>query len=109
MSDLSSKSDLARQVGSSFTMLGVSPDVTLVLEVVEDIPQAPERDDCFSLTFLGPGHVQIPQGIWRLRDEAGEEAELFLVPIRLDADGLRLESVFNRLTLGELRELAPQR
>lgn len=109
MPDLSSKSALARLVGTPFAMQGVSPEVTLVLEGVEDLPHATERDDCFTLTFLGPGHVQIPQGVWRLRDEAGEDAELFLVPIALDADGLRLESVFNRLSLEELRELAPQR
>ena len=48
----------------------------------------------FSLVFTGPMRPVLPQRIYRVRQEAMGELELFLVPIGPGGNGMQYESVF---------------
>ena len=49
----------------------------------------------FSLFFQGPQEPHLPQKIYRLHHEAfGEPMDIFVVPIRRDAEGFIYEAVF---------------
>jgi len=52
-------------------------------------PRAP-----FSLVFQSPAHTRLAQGIYNMAHPAIGTFELFLVPIGLDAQGLRCEAIF---------------
>ena len=49
----------------------------------------------FSLVFRGPRGVSLPQQIYTLRHEQMESMDIFLVPIRPDERGMRLQAIFN--------------
>lgn len=49
----------------------------------------------FSLIFLGPADVALPQSIYRLEHADMEPLSIFLVPISRDAMGTRYQAVFN--------------
>jgi hypothetical protein len=48
----------------------------------------------FTITFRGPGHVILPQRIYRMTHPEMGTFELFVVPISQDTDGVRYEAVF---------------
>jgi len=50
----------------------------------------------FSLLFRGPLERPIGQGLYPTRHARMGQAELFLVPVAREADGMRYEAVFNR-------------
>ena len=52
------------------------------------------RPEAFSLVFRAPRDAQLAQRIHRLEHDALGAFELFLVPIGLDAEGMRYEAVF---------------
>jgi hypothetical protein len=49
----------------------------------------------FSLEFVEAGGGLVPQRIYRMRHAELGEIDLFLVPLGLDARGMRYEAVFN--------------
>lgn len=83
-------------VGSEFLLEvdggGLLP---LTLQSVEARP-ALGRHEQFSLLFLGPAAIVLPQRIYGLRHAGLGRCELFLVPIRRDADGTCYEAAFSR-------------
>src|SRR5262249_15916303 len=52
-------------------------------------PRAP-----FSLVFRSPAHTRLMQGIYTMAHPTIGAFQLFLVPIGLDAQGLRCEAIF---------------
>src|SRR4051794_12082172 len=74
----------------------------LVLQSATEIPltgRRPKRDEAprqpFTLLFLGPPNVVLPQRIYRLdHDELGA-IEIFIVPVARTAEGVTYEAVFN--------------
>ena len=48
----------------------------------------------FSLVFQSPAHTRLVQGIYTMAHPALGTFEIFLVPIGLDAQGLRCEAIF---------------
>ena len=48
----------------------------------------------FSLVFRGPLQPVLPQRTYRVEHDGIGEFDLFLVPIGLDAEGMRYEAVF---------------
>jgi len=57
--------------------------------------QAGERRRSFSIVLRGPSERPLDQQICRIEHPELGSLDLFLVPIGPDADGIRLEAVFN--------------
>lgn len=49
----------------------------------------------FSIYFLGPADLFLPQGMYQLTHERMGDFELFIVPIKQEELGFRYEAVFN--------------
>ena len=49
----------------------------------------------FSLTFLGRAGLRLPQGVYKMRNSALGEMEIFLVQIAVDQSSSTFEAVFN--------------
>jgi Domain of unknown function (DUF6916) len=58
--------------------------------------QMPDRRRPFSIVFLAAGGEVLPQSIYRVRNPALGEVEIFLVPLGPDVEhkGIRHEAVF---------------
>lgn len=65
-------------------------DLTAVARNVPPDARAP-----FSLVFRGPAEPALSQGIRRLEHDELGTTEIFIVPIALEADGLRYQAVFS--------------
>lgn len=69
----------------------------LALTGVEELGEGrsgPQRAG-FALTFHVPDGIYVPQQIYNLRHETMGALAIFLVPVRPDARGMRVEAVFN--------------
>jgi hypothetical protein len=77
------------EAGTVLTLLDVE-DLTPVARHVPEGQRAP-----FSLIFGGPAEPVLPQGIRPLVHDALGELALFLVPVALEADGMRYQAVFS--------------
>lgn len=60
-----------------------------------------ERQEQFSIVFRGPLEQPLSQGIHQFRHAKMGSFELFVVPIKRDAEGYHYEAVFNRLAGAE--------
>jgi hypothetical protein len=67
----------------------------LELVAVEDLRPHSRRAEPFSLTFRGPRRQLLPQGIHTLESPRMGALQLFLVPIRGDAESVDYEAIFN--------------
>jgi len=56
-----------------------------------------EVQENFSLMFRAPGDAPPVQSIYRLEHDTLGAMDLFLVPVKKDADALYYEAVFNQL------------
>ncbi|MCA1567462.1 MAG: hypothetical protein LC803_17795 [Acidobacteria bacterium] len=89
---------LSAQLNTKFR-IGVETEKIVELELVEvqahgDLPGQTER---FSALFRGALHLFLPQGTYRMQHEQLGSVEIFIVPIRKDAEGIYYEAVFNRV------------
>jgi len=66
------------------------------LELTEVVDQSNVRLEQFSLIFTGIASPWLPQGMYKLTHSQMGECELLLVPIGLDASGMRYEAAFSR-------------
>ena len=91
------------RVGEMFRVQvpGADP-IGMVLESVTEIPVAGWRPDSvaqprkpFSLLFLGPSHLILPQAIYPFEHEALGVFEIFIVPVGKSANGVTYEAVFS--------------
>jgi hypothetical protein len=76
----------------------VFPDGTLSLKLSEARPLGARPGSIrepFSLTFLGPPNLRLPQGTYKMRNATLGEMEIFIVPIGADQSSSSFEAVFN--------------
>ena len=91
--------DFRRHLNTKFQIPAENRD-PLELELVEVTPY--RRDDAqepgmerFSLFFLGPGNIELPQYTYPLHHPELGVCDVFLVPVGLEEKGYRYEAVFN--------------
>ena len=70
--------------------------VELELSEVSELKLS-DRQEQFSIVFIGPNQVFLGQGMQRFNHERMGSFELFLVPVGQDARGYSYQSVFNRI------------
>jgi hypothetical protein len=76
----------------------VLPDAIPVVKLTEarQLGSRPESiREPFSLTFLGPANLRLPQGTYKMRNSTLVEMEIFIVPIGTDQTSSTFEAVFN--------------
>ena len=61
----------------------------------ESLPGEQEGLERFSIYFIGPENICLPQATYRLTHERMGVFDLFLVPIAKDKLGFRYEAIFN--------------
>jgi len=71
-------------------------NVPLELTAVSELKLYPRQEE-FTVVFRGPSDAFLGQGSRPFTHDQMGEFELFLVPIRQDAQGFYYEAVFNRL------------
>ena len=85
--------DFQPHVRSLFRMESDGPLHLILISVSERLGPGTRRQP-FSILFLGPPDPVLPQRIYRLEHDVLGVLEIFLVPIRRDADGTTYEAVF---------------
>jgi hypothetical protein len=94
---------LAPLVGQTFRLhLDDGTTIDMVLESAAEnatpawrpADDAPERRP-FTLTFVGPPELVLPQRIYRFEHETLGNAEIFIVPVGRTARGVTYEAVFS--------------
>ena len=75
---------------------GENTPVELELIEVTELKLYPRQEEC-TLTFRGPLGLFLGQGVRPFTHDQMGEFELFIVPIKQDADGFYYEAVFNRI------------
>lgn len=79
-----------------FVSLGNDADsLRLRLVEVNELRGGGPRREPFSLIFSGPHDVYLPQQIYTLRHNVMGVLDIFIVPIRPDERGARLQAIFN--------------
>lgn len=98
MQSMPSHEHFARTTGQTFGLrLGPEQCVAIELQQVEQRVPMNIRYECFSLLFLLPAGLALPQALYHLSGPEGETWELLLTPVRPDASGRPcLEAVFHR-------------
>jgi hypothetical protein len=87
--------DFTRHIDTTFGLLTDSGSVPIILTSVTNAPiEMPGRRQ-FSLIFLSPRDLVLPQRIYALRHDVLGVLEIFLVPILPTAENCRYEAVFN--------------
>jgi hypothetical protein len=90
---------LSAQLHTKFRLSAVT-DRVLELELVDvqahgDVAGQTGR---FSAYFRGPLEHFLPQSTYHLEHEGLGGAEIFIVPVRKDGEGIYYEAVFNRVS-----------
>ena len=70
--------------------------VELELIEISELKMYPRQEE-FTLTFRGPLNMFLDQGVQPFTHDQMGAFELFIVPIKQDADGFYYEAVFNRI------------
>lgn len=70
--------------------------VELELVEVTELKVYPRQEE-FTLTFRGPLNQFLDQGVRPFSHDQMGEFELFIVPVKQDAEGFYYEAVFNRI------------
>jgi hypothetical protein len=87
----------ARQANSKFQVeIDENTNVDLELTEVSELKLYPQQEE-FALVFRGPLDMFLGQGARYFKHDQIGRFELFIVPIRQDAQGFYYEAVFNRL------------
>ena len=99
MLDKLTANDFRPHLGSSFHVTVDGADEPLGLTLIEVSELGDEgggpRQDPFSLVFRGPRDVYLPQQIYTIHNDEMGTLNIFLVPIRPDEQGMRVQAVFN--------------
>ena len=89
-------------LGATFC-IHLESGTTLAAELIEVTPlsaRSPQGTEIqrprtpFSLVFRSPAHPRLVQSIYQMAHPAIGTFEIFLVPIGMDAQGLRCEAIF---------------
>jgi hypothetical protein len=87
----------SQYAGTKFPVqLDENNGVELELIDVSELKLYPRQEE-FTLTFRGPSGPFLDQGLHLFRHDQMGEFELFIVPLREDAQGFYYEAVFNRI------------
>jgi hypothetical protein len=85
----------AEHLHSTFRVHHESVAVELTLTAVSD--NSTPQQVMFSLLFRGPSAPALAQQIYPFAHDRLGRFDLFIVPVRQDAQGLYYEAIFNRL------------
>src|SRR4051794_2354825 len=94
--------DLQTAVAATFAPHVNSPfrlhheNLTAELELMQVSDHSTPAHVSFSLLFRGPHQPLLPQQIYIVDHDQLGRFDLFIVPIRRDAEGLHYEAIFNR-------------
>jgi uncharacterized protein DUF6916 len=77
-------------------LLDENAAVELELVDVSELKLYPQQEE-FALEFRGPLDMFLAQGVQNFAHEQMGEFEMFIVPVRQEADGFYYEAVFNRI------------
>lgn len=77
-------------------LLDDNASVELELVDVSEIKIYPQQEE-FALEFRGPLDMFLAQGVRNFAHEQIGEFEMFIVPVRQEADGFYYEAIFNRI------------
>lgn len=96
MADLTHE-EFSQQANTKF-QVPVDENTTVELDLIEvsELKVYPQQEE-FTLTFRGPLNAFLDQGVRPLKHDQMGEIELFIVPIKQDAEGFYYEAVFNRI------------
>jgi hypothetical protein len=83
-------------LNTRFRVSGAASD-PLDLELVKVTSLSSPGHVQFSIQFLGPGNLFLPQHTYTIEHEVLGKFDLFLVPIGKNSDGFEYEAVFNRV------------
>ena len=99
MSEFQTAADFEKHVNTNFRAELESPrpiDLKLISVTPRKIePHEQAGMERFSVVFFGPADVFLPQNTYRLTHPEMGEFEVFLVPIKQEAEGFRYEAVYN--------------
>ena len=70
--------------------------VDLELTEISELKLYPRQEE-FTIVFRGPSDAFLDQGVRYFKHDRMGEFEIFIVPIKQDADGYYYEAVFNRI------------
>ena len=90
--------EFSKHVGTDFYVKSSEGEVKITLAEVKGYRAASTEEknlERFSLFFAGPADSFLSQQVFHVRHETMGEFDIFLVPIKNDADGFRYEAVFN--------------
>lgn len=96
MSALPSFEQFRERLNTPFAAAGAERPFDMELVAVDGV-RASGAAETFSLLFRAPAGVPPAQGSYHLEHESLPAMELFLVPVRRDAEGIYFEAVFNLL------------
>lgn len=87
----------SQNANTKFRVL-VDENTTVELELVHvtDLKLYPRQEE-FALEFRGPSNMFLGQGVRDFAHEQIGRFELFIVPVRQEADGFYYEAIFNRI------------
>ena len=99
MSEFQTAADFEKHVDTDFRV-EIESSRPIELKLISVTPRKIEPHEQagmerFSVVFAGPADVFLPQNTYRLTHSEMGEFEVFLVPIKQDADGFRYEAVYN--------------
>lgn len=98
MTDFPTHAQFAAHVKSEFTIHREDEKLPATLDRVSDI-ETSGPSESFSIFLEAPGECGLEQGSYKLEHPELGEMEIFLVPVAWDERGLRLQAVFNRLSV----------
>jgi uncharacterized protein DUF6916 len=97
MTDQTEK-EFSKHVGTKFQTTIDEREIQLELTEVKGYSSAENEEqgmERFSLFFMGPVDIKLPQQTFQMQHEKMGEIFLFLVPISMNEKGFRYEAVFN--------------
>ena len=87
----------SRHAGTTFhAQADDNTNVPLALTNVSELKLYPQQEE-FTLEFRGPLDKFLNQGVRNFTHEQMGEFELFIVPVKQDAQGFYYEAIFNRI------------
>jgi hypothetical protein len=89
--------EFSKHLNSKFKVdLDETTSVEVELVEISELKLYPRQEE-FAIVFRGPLDAFLGQGAGNFKHEQMGEFELFIVPIRQDAEGYYYEAIFNRI------------
>lgn len=80
-------------IGQAFAIRAGDQSMELKLDKAEPMSRSVREAGAFRLEFVGPLDIVLSQGIYPFQ-VAGEEHDIFIVPIAREPAGMRYEAIF---------------